>query len=83
MFTARACMSAVENCDEIEARSYDGPIVDGWSARQFARQNGGDVTLWDSHLSLAFILEDQITRAHTDCVPSLNKATEKAPESAS
>eukprot|EP00965_Chrysotila_dentata_P085663 2826141-Pleurochrysis_carterae.AAC.1 len=53
MFTARPCMSAVETCDEIEARSHDGPIVDGRSARQFARQNGGAVTLWNFHLSLA------------------------------
>eukprot|EP00965_Chrysotila_dentata_P086555 2857512-Pleurochrysis_carterae.AAC.2 len=52
MFTARPCMSAVETCDVLEARSHDGPIVDGRSARQFARQNGGDVTLWDYHLSL-------------------------------
>eukprot|EP00965_Chrysotila_dentata_P237093 6201682-Pleurochrysis_carterae.AAC.3 len=42
----------VKPCDEIAARSHDGPIVDGRSARQFARQNSGDVTLWDLHLSL-------------------------------
>eukprot|EP00965_Chrysotila_dentata_P246949 6207454-Pleurochrysis_carterae.AAC.3 len=49
-------MGAVETCDEIEARSHDGPIVDGRTARQFARQNGGDVTLWDFHMSLACLL---------------------------
>eukprot|EP00965_Chrysotila_dentata_P091669 3026368-Pleurochrysis_carterae.AAC.2 len=53
MFTARLCMSSVETCDEIEARSHDVPSVEGRSARQFARQNGGDVTLWESHLGLA------------------------------
>eukprot|EP00965_Chrysotila_dentata_P168988 5580309-Pleurochrysis_carterae.AAC.1 len=53
MFTARLCMGAVEPCDEIEARSHGGPIVDGRSVRQFARQNSGNVTHWDSHLSLA------------------------------
>eukprot|EP00965_Chrysotila_dentata_P113406 3748282-Pleurochrysis_carterae.AAC.1 len=46
MFTARPCMSAIETCDEIVARSHDGPIADGRSARQFARQNGGDVRVW-------------------------------------
>eukprot|EP00965_Chrysotila_dentata_P018479 615262-Pleurochrysis_carterae.AAC.2 len=46
MFTACPSMSAVETCGEIEARSHDGSIVDGLSARQFARQNGGAVTLW-------------------------------------
>eukprot|EP00965_Chrysotila_dentata_P218251 6190483-Pleurochrysis_carterae.AAC.1 len=53
MFTARPVMNAVETCDEIEARSHAGLIVDGRSVRQFARQNGCDVTLYDSHLSLA------------------------------
>eukprot|EP00965_Chrysotila_dentata_P156822 5181822-Pleurochrysis_carterae.AAC.2 len=38
-------MSAVETCDEIEARSHGGHIVDGRVARQFARQKGGDVCL--------------------------------------
>eukprot|EP00965_Chrysotila_dentata_P168113 5551740-Pleurochrysis_carterae.AAC.1 len=47
MFTARLGMGAVETCDEIEARSHGGPIVDGRSARQFARQNNGDVILCD------------------------------------
>eukprot|EP00965_Chrysotila_dentata_P221079 6192181-Pleurochrysis_carterae.AAC.1 len=49
----RLCMGAVKTCDEIEARLCDGQIVDGWSARQFARQNGGDVTLLGFQLSLA------------------------------
>eukprot|EP00965_Chrysotila_dentata_P169689 5601133-Pleurochrysis_carterae.AAC.1 len=52
MFTARPCMSAVETCDEIEGRWRGGPIVDGRSARRFSQQNGGDVKLWDFHLSL-------------------------------
>eukprot|EP00965_Chrysotila_dentata_P106764 3527029-Pleurochrysis_carterae.AAC.1 len=34
------------------ARSHDGLLVDGRSPRQLARQNGGDVTLWDFHPSL-------------------------------
>eukprot|EP00965_Chrysotila_dentata_P123144 4070709-Pleurochrysis_carterae.AAC.1 len=35
----------LETCGEIEARSKDGSIVDGRSARQFARQNGGEVCM--------------------------------------
>eukprot|EP00965_Chrysotila_dentata_P215911 6189066-Pleurochrysis_carterae.AAC.2 len=45
-------MGAVETCDEIGARSHDGRPEDGRPPRQFARQNVGDVTLWDFHLSL-------------------------------
>eukprot|EP00965_Chrysotila_dentata_P256300 6212501-Pleurochrysis_carterae.AAC.2 len=63
MFTARPCMNAVETCDEIEARLHDGPIVDGRLARQFARQNDGDVTLWDSHLKLAPRAHDPFAHA--------------------
>eukprot|EP00965_Chrysotila_dentata_P242538 6204922-Pleurochrysis_carterae.AAC.1 len=46
-------MGAVETCDEIEARVHDGPIMDGRSARQFARQNCGGVNFGDFRLSLA------------------------------
>eukprot|EP00965_Chrysotila_dentata_P155744 5147063-Pleurochrysis_carterae.AAC.1 len=53
MYTARLCICAVETCDEIGARSHDGRLVDGRLPRQFARQNGGDVTLWDFYLRLA------------------------------
>eukprot|EP00965_Chrysotila_dentata_P167826 5542222-Pleurochrysis_carterae.AAC.1 len=53
MTTTRPCSGAVETCDEIEARSYEGPIVDGRSARQVARHNSGDVILWEFHLNLA------------------------------
>eukprot|EP00965_Chrysotila_dentata_P046413 1542254-Pleurochrysis_carterae.AAC.2 len=77
MFTARPCRSAVETCDEIEAISHGVPIVDGRSARQFERQKR-----WIVWFHYYFILDDQPTRAHTDCVPSLNRATENAPERA-
>eukprot|EP00965_Chrysotila_dentata_P148698 4910636-Pleurochrysis_carterae.AAC.1 len=53
MSTTSLCLGVVKTCDESEARSHDGPIVDGRYAKQFARQNSADVTLWDFHLSLA------------------------------
>eukprot|EP00965_Chrysotila_dentata_P202493 6181158-Pleurochrysis_carterae.AAC.1 len=74
MSTMHLCTGVVKACDEIEARSHDGPIVDGRSARQFAPQNSGDVTLWDFDLSLAlwfrygFILDDPPSRVHTNGV---------------
>eukprot|EP00965_Chrysotila_dentata_P192954 6175465-Pleurochrysis_carterae.AAC.2 len=40
MFTMRLCLGAVEACDGIEARSHFAPIMDGLSARPFARQKG-------------------------------------------
>eukprot|EP00965_Chrysotila_dentata_P070503 2330251-Pleurochrysis_carterae.AAC.1 len=43
--TTRLCMGADETCEEIGARSHDGPLLDGWSPRQFARQNGGAVCM--------------------------------------
>eukprot|EP00965_Chrysotila_dentata_P225358 6194705-Pleurochrysis_carterae.AAC.2 len=53
MLTARLCSGVVETCAEIEARSHDGQIVDRRSARQFARQNGGDLTTLGFQLNLA------------------------------
>eukprot|EP00965_Chrysotila_dentata_P193953 6176062-Pleurochrysis_carterae.AAC.1 len=67
MFTARPCMSAVEICDEIEAISYDGPIVDGRPARQFARRNGGDVTLWVCMVPLLIFSRRHHACAHGLC----------------
>eukprot|EP00965_Chrysotila_dentata_P018750 624184-Pleurochrysis_carterae.AAC.1 len=53
MPTTRLYLDGVGTWDEIMTRSHDGPIVDAWSAHSFAWQNGGDVTLWDFHLTLA------------------------------
>eukprot|EP00965_Chrysotila_dentata_P014906 493218-Pleurochrysis_carterae.AAC.1 len=44
MHATRLCLGAVETCDETERHWCDSPIVNGGSARQFARQNSGDVT---------------------------------------
>eukprot|EP00965_Chrysotila_dentata_P133769 4424226-Pleurochrysis_carterae.AAC.4 len=77
MPVTRLCLSGVEPCDEIV---HDGPIVDGRPAYPFARQNGGDHFrfLWCRFL---YILDDQPTRAHTEGVPSRDRATENAPQS--
>eukprot|EP00965_Chrysotila_dentata_P003706 121482-Pleurochrysis_carterae.AAC.1 len=53
MPATRLCLDAVKTWDEMETRSHDGPIVDGRSAFSFARQNSGDVRLWDFHLTLS------------------------------
>eukprot|EP00965_Chrysotila_dentata_P175347 5787984-Pleurochrysis_carterae.AAC.2 len=78
----RLCMGAVEACEEIEARSHEGPIVDGQSARQFARQNGGDVTLWVSQLSLACYacLPPTYAWAHGPCAHARQSHRERARE---
>eukprot|EP00965_Chrysotila_dentata_P173689 5734030-Pleurochrysis_carterae.AAC.1 len=71
-------MGAAETCDEIGARSRDGRLVDLRPPKQFARQNSGDVRLWDFHPSLAY---DQPTRRHTSRVHTSDRATESAPKS--
>eukprot|EP00965_Chrysotila_dentata_P207707 6184292-Pleurochrysis_carterae.AAC.2 len=53
MSATRLCLDAVPTWDEMETSSHDGPNVDGRSAYLFARQNGGDFTLRDCHLTLA------------------------------
>eukprot|EP00965_Chrysotila_dentata_P046399 1541741-Pleurochrysis_carterae.AAC.2 len=44
MFATRLCLGDVKTCDETELRQHDGPVLDGRSAKLFARQNGGVVT---------------------------------------
>eukprot|EP00965_Chrysotila_dentata_P240025 6203442-Pleurochrysis_carterae.AAC.2 len=41
MYTSRSCLGDVKTCDKTELRQHDGPILDGRSADQFARQNSG------------------------------------------
>eukprot|EP00965_Chrysotila_dentata_P195982 6177308-Pleurochrysis_carterae.AAC.1 len=53
MPATRLCFDDAGNLDEIVTSLHDGPIVDGWSAYPFVRQNSGDVTLRSFHQTLA------------------------------
>eukprot|EP00965_Chrysotila_dentata_P139630 4616680-Pleurochrysis_carterae.AAC.1 len=53
MPATRLCLDSVRTWDDIVTKSQDGHIVDGRSTYSLARQNGGDVTLWDLQLTLA------------------------------
>eukprot|EP00965_Chrysotila_dentata_P124427 4112547-Pleurochrysis_carterae.AAC.4 len=87
----RLCLNKIQSYGGIDARLLDGLSMNGRLTYPFSRQNSDVVTPLSFPLTSArsygiihnFFLDDQPTRAHTDCVPSLHRATETALETSS